>query len=879
MKRMKKNMIIVGSVLAGLFLILLLLPLAFNAKMNVVVKQEANKRLNAVFDYQSLHLSLLRNFPNATVELNNVSVKGTALFANDTLVAARSIRIVVNLMSLFGNKGYEVSRLTLDHPVINAIIALNGQDNWHIMKPDSTLQDKTPSKFHIRLKKMSVESANVVYSDRQANQKLIMDDFSGILSGDFTADVSNFVTKCNVLHLYFSRGNTMYLKNATAELHATVSGNMNKEVYTLKENELKVNEVTLRFEGWVAMLKDGYSMDLKLATPTLPFKSLLSLVPAIYASNFKTVQADGNVSMSGFVKGTYNDQSFPSFKFNLSVANGWFKYPELPQVVKYISLQLIAQNLGNNLSQATVSIPQFHLLMDNNPFDFSGFFSDLQGNTNFKVSASGHLDLGNINKFFPLEAGTSLSGTIDANLAASGTMAAVQKNNYSNIQATGKIQVNQINYQSKTMPLLLIQQGMLTFTQNSANLTGLSLKLGRSDLVANGKVENILPYVMSGKAIQGSLTLSSSYLNLNELMAQSSSPNKTKSSTAFVVSKNVDFVLNSSMKEVLFNTFDLHNVVGQVTMQNGILSMNNLKCDFLGGHVTTNGNYNTAQNPNAPAVDFSLNVQDATFLNTYQSLEMAKKFAPLFSHVQGNYNLTMSMKTLLDHQMNVDYKTFNAQGVLQSHNLSISGVPALNALSSALKTQELKTMNIKDVRIPFSISNGLVRTPPFDIKVAGYALTLGGTTGLDQSIQYEGKVSLPTNMPSPLGVHINNLPFQLFGTFSQPKVKLDMNALGKEVMNSAVNKVLNAVDPQAVGSAQADMQQRINQIRSDAKIKSDAILQTAQTRADQIVSQAKNPFTKIAVQKVADEIMKTARKQAADVLLKAEEEARKTNAK
>ncbi|MGC9150158.1 MAG: AsmA-like C-terminal region-containing protein [Microbacter sp.] len=869
---MRKSFMITASVILAFMVILLVLPFAFSGKINTIVKQEANKKLNAVFNYESLHLNLFRNFPNATVEINDVSIKGIDRFKNDTLLTAKSFRVVINLMSLFGNKGYEVSKIALDQPIVHAVIDQNGLVNWDIVKSDTTKQT-TSSPFHIRLKNVSVKSAVIYYIDYQAHQQMVLNDFSGSLSGDFTSDLSNLKTQCHVEHLYFDDNKVRLLSNAKADLKATIEANFQKEIYSLKNNELKINDVALQFDGWVAVLKEGYRMNLKLVTPLISFKSLLSLIPSFYTADYKSLQADGKVSLTGSLNGLYSQDSIPSFRFSVSLSNGRMQYAQLKQPVTDINLQLIAEDKGNKLSQATIAVPRFHFVIGHNPFDFTGFFSDLQGNTNFKMTLAGLLDLSNVRQFYPPAQGISLSGTISANLAASGTMAAVKGDRYNAIQASGSLQVNQLTYQSNSSKKLSIPKAVLTFNQNSATLSQLSLLYGKSDLNANGKVDNILPYVMSGQTIQGALKLSSNYLDLNEWMGASSSKT-TSAATAFQVPKNIDFDLISSLKQVFLNTFDFRNVLGEVSIKDGILTLNHLQTDFLGGQVSMNGNYNTAIDPTKPSVDFTLQVQDANFFKTYQTLDIAKKLAPIFSHIQGSYHLNMSMKTDLDRQLNVIYKTFNAQGLLTSHNISVGEIPALDALSNALKTQDLKKLNVKDISIPFTITDGLVRTPPFDLKVAGYALTLGGTTGLDQSIQYQGKISLPSHLSSPLGVPISNLPFQLYGTFSQPKVKLDMNALGKEMVSGAVTKAINAIAPSGVVK-QADMEQRINQIRADAKAKSDALLQEAQNRANQLISQAKNPFAKMAAQKVADKIMNSARKQAEDVLSKAESEVQK----
>ena len=69
--------------------------------------------LNAQFDFKNLNISLFRNFPQASVTLEDFWLKGTGEFANDTLVQAGEVTAAVNLFSLFGDSGYDISKILL----------------------------------------------------------------------------------------------------------------------------------------------------------------------------------------------------------------------------------------------------------------------------------------------------------------------------------------------------------------------------------------------------------------------------------------------------------------------------------------------------------------------------------------------------------------------------------------------------------------------------------------------------------------------------------------------------------------------------------------------------------------------------------------------
>ena len=100
---MKKFLKISAIVIAVLIVLLIAIPLLLKGKIADIVKTEANKMLNAKLDFEELDISLLRNFPKATIELKNLSVVGIGEFDGDTLVAADEIAAAVDLLSLFGD--------------------------------------------------------------------------------------------------------------------------------------------------------------------------------------------------------------------------------------------------------------------------------------------------------------------------------------------------------------------------------------------------------------------------------------------------------------------------------------------------------------------------------------------------------------------------------------------------------------------------------------------------------------------------------------------------------------------------------------------------------------------------------------------------------
>ena len=169
---MKKFLKITAAVIAILLVLLMVLPYAFKGKIETIIKEEGNKMLTATFDFDNLDISLISQFPSASITLEGFWLKGAGEFENDTLLRCGELTAAVNVMSLIGNNGIEISKIIIDETKAKAIVLQDGRPNWDIMKSTSeeseTPADTTSSAFSIQLRKLSINDLTLVYDDRQA---------------------------------------------------------------------------------------------------------------------------------------------------------------------------------------------------------------------------------------------------------------------------------------------------------------------------------------------------------------------------------------------------------------------------------------------------------------------------------------------------------------------------------------------------------------------------------------------------------------------------------------------------------------------------------------------------------------------------------------
>ena len=154
----------------------IILPFLFQKQIFEYVKTEINNNLNAEFKCEDYSMTLISTFPNFTLELKDVDLKGIKEFKGISLFKAKSLLVTVDIKSvLFGDK-IDIKKIGLVNSDINAIVLENGKANWDIAK---TEEEKTPeqkadstSNFALALKHYYIENTNITFDDRQGGTYL-----------------------------------------------------------------------------------------------------------------------------------------------------------------------------------------------------------------------------------------------------------------------------------------------------------------------------------------------------------------------------------------------------------------------------------------------------------------------------------------------------------------------------------------------------------------------------------------------------------------------------------------------------------------------------------------------------------------------------------
>jgi hypothetical protein len=850
---MKKVLIISVSLILVILAALIAIPFVFKGKIIEVVKTEANKSLNATVDFSDVSLSLIRSFPDMSLRIENLSVAGVDEFSADTLANLPDFRVTINLMSIFRGSEYELKTITMVNPRFTFRVLADGRANWDIVKPSadtSSAAGEEPSKpFKAAFKRFIIINGAVRYADASLPMDLVVNGINAKLSGDMTADVTNLKTDITATDVTADYGGVRYLSKASASIVSDIEADLLNWKFTFPDAAMMVNELQLTASGYFAMPENGYDMDITFGAAKNDFRSFLSLIPAVYTKDFASVKTDGSLALKGFVKGLYSETTMPGFGVDLQVSNAMFRYPGLPDAVENINMDMSVQNNTGDPDATVIEVKRLHLEMGKNPVDLTLLARTPVSDPFVDLKLKGKLNLADVAKFYPLEPGDQLSGLLDADVLAKGNLSAIEQGRYSDFNASGGFNVTGLVYQTAAVAQKIeVQEAVLVLSPAKADLPALKASIGRNDINASGRLDNLLAYAFGKADLSGFLNLSSSYFNLNDFMTTSEETTATADTSSIPVMEvpgGIDFVMSADFAQLVYDNMDLKEVKGSLKVKDKTLWLENLRMKTLEGQIAVNGSYNTTD-IDKPAVDFALDIKDVDIKQAFATFATMEKLAPVAGLASGKISTLLTLKTDLDGNMNPVFSSINGTGKLMSPSITLSNVNSLTKIADALKIDKLKQWVIEKINLTFDIKDGKVFVKPFNANLGKSKAEISGWNSFDETMEYVMQLQIPR---SEFGGAANNVLNNLISeanargaNFSAGETIPVVVLIGGTIRNPVITTSLKTAATGAVEDMKMQVKETIQEKKEEAvqKVKEEAgkYIEEANARAQKILDDA-----------------------------------------
>ena len=810
---MKKIFKIIGSSLLVIILLLITAPFLFQNQIKESVKTFLNDSVTAQIDFEDVSLSLISSFPQANVTVQNLKIVNQLTFEGETFATVKSISFDMSVKELFKNESdgpIVVNSIYVDEAILTIKSDQFGNKNYDIAKETETASTESDTNFKLNIEDYAIRNSAVTCIDEASNTVVNINALNHSGKGNFSTDFSELNTNTEAL-VSFSLDSTNYLNANSIKLDALIAIDLAENKYTFKENKFVINQLALEFDGFVKLLEDGSEIDLTFKNTGATFKEFLAVIPESYSKDIEGVTTTGSFKVEGFVKGLVTETSIPKMDIKMVSNNASFKYPSLPKSVEDISINASIKNDSGNPDDTYISIRDLQFRIDQDVFKSSATLRNLTKNMLVDATVDGTLNLSNISKAYPVELDTELSGLLKGKLHTVFDMNAIETNAYERTQNNGTIAVSDFIFSSEDLVNPIhISNVDVEFKPGLVTLQSFAATTGKSDLAATGTITNLLGFLLSDKNLQGDFKLNSNTFAISDFMAESSDEStKTEPSESLKIPAFLDCTLTADAKTVLYDNLTLEDVKGTVVLKDEKATLKNMSSRIFDGNLTINGTVDTQ--PDTPTFDMDLGVDRFDISQSFNSLELLQKIAPIAKALQGKLNSTFKISGDLTNDFTPDLNsiTGDAFAELLTTKVEPKNAAVFNELEGALSFVDFEKLDLKDLKTKLDFKNGAVNVSPFDVSYEDITITVAGSHSFDKSINYNAVFEVPAKY---FGNEVNSLiatiadaeavknltvpvTATIGGSYTSPKVSTDLtsgvSSLTKQLIAIQKNKLIN----------------------------------------------------------------------------------------
>lgn len=573
-------------------------------KIKAMVIPEVEKTLSRKVSVGKVGVTL---FPVLGVSLSKVEISNSIKdgFSSEPFVKLDRFLVQISVSSI--SKGYPViSKVVLKKPQI--LIESNSSGNFNYndmaMTPADTTNsadtaNKEPKKtglpmlpVPVSLKSFVIEKGSITYVDKKSKQEFIIGDISQKISFDIDKELKDVKSSGNILLSRISI-KTKDIQKPLTNLSVTLNHSVNIDLVngnaTVKQLRVSLQKVFLNLTGTISNINSTPEFDLALVSDTINIKELLSEIPSELFPDIAKLSSDGVADLSLKVKGTMKNGESVPVSGTLKLKDVMVKYKSLPKSINNL-------NADCNFTDSSVAINTLKMNLGDNPVELHGSV------TNFKdpfvdLSVLAKINIGDIKEIIELPKGVGFDGNAAINVNAKGKADPADPTKL-NVKGTVDLANLSVLYPPLVKPAVI--NGRFTLSSKAIG-QNISVKIGQSSLTLAAAVNNYLSLVFpeSTKKLprpSADFTMSSSMLNVDEIIPPSKETQKTSTSTSTSKPKpkqdipliaplpGVDMKGNVSALNIIYRGVAMSDVNMKVNVLNDIADIE-IKTGFASGKI------------------------------------------------------------------------------------------------------------------------------------------------------------------------------------------------------------------------------------------------------------------------------------------------------
>ena len=701
-------------------------------ELEQVVIKEINKRLKSPIKIGDIEFSVIKNFPFASIELNNILAIDA--FQEDTLCEIELLQLKFNALDLYNNI-FIIQELTLKNGFASIYYkdSMPNYEIWHSTQ-DSSQEENTD----FGLENISLENFKIAYA---------VDDIQSVIvnnESQLQLSINNGRTEINLQGDITNEKLILDGINHLPSKKINLNGDIVIDTLGVKiKSAIALSDIQmdLDFES------TDKAMTVKVNTSEFELEPTLKLIPKNYLSALEGYELQGKSAIKFNYISDQQKEAYINVDFDLK--EGYIKGKDLPFDMNETSLKGSYSN-GKQRTDASTEIK-----LDNIQFTANGELvqanATIQGleNPTLITDFNTQMQLSEIEKWGYEHDFKSLIGDAKIKGTYKGKIGLKNKVTYDLAMAekTADLTIDNLSLHSdEQSPKLSNAKLNLKLIDDNVNISAFNGTLAKeSKINFVGGIENVFSYLFLKNAeLKIAGDLSSDWMIIDEFLDETDKSSETTQENkpqAINLPNDIVANINLNLLDLTFDRFHMRNFSSKISYKNKLLKAKDIVLETMSGKITSNVTFEQVK-------DGKLRLISTTGLDNINVRQLFYEFHNFgqttmrHKHLKGKIDSEIYLRNEWDKYFNpIDEHLYSFIDV-KINNGELLDFEPLMMMSDYISVEELKRIKFSTLENQIEIKNNLIDIPFMEIHSTAIDIAGAGTHSFDNEMDYEFKILL-----------------------------------------------------------------------------------------------------------------------------------------
>lgn len=773
---MRRFLKIFSFFLLAIFLFSFLSIQLFGNRISQAVVAGLNKNLNTEIAISAIKVSLLRSFPNLTVDLQDVRIAGSD---GSTLLEAQQVKSRIGLLSLFGKM--RLKNISIANGALHILVDQDGNTNYHLLEyqpVDVQLARKNdPSQpVAFAIEDARLENMDLIYQNFQLKTEASILLLDANFKGEFGQEIYDMVTTINAEIRFLDLDNLRILAGESLRIGAESRVNNAQNLYQYKELYLGLGGLNLRASGSMQNVKDGWLNDLSFESEKSDLADLLRLLPGQYKSALDGLRSQGKFSLTAKITDKWTEQQQPQMAFRISFKDGQLRSQGAKAKAEDINFVGEFTNGKQRLaSSSAFRIESLTGRFGKEAFDIHLAIENFQAPT-ISLAANGNIPIDALMSYLPKAGVKDASGSLRLqDIQLEGRYSdMLSARGMSRVKSSGQIVLDQASLNINDR-LLSLPSGRLIIKNNALEIDALRLSTQGNELSLAGQASNFIPVLFADSLntrdakLEFSALLNASEIDFEQLLALADPSEadiaaaQKSGSTNSLARKSV--AKRAQITDLLSGQFDASFrqwKYGKMHGSNfrGILNFSPQKMIIKGQTSAMDGQWKVEGDlffVESPRLEARVVAEQVNIKEFFHQANDFGQAVLTHQHLSGKLDSKIYIRAYFSPEGELDYDRLLVLAGLGIKEGELLGFEILENFSSVLKTKDLERIRFSNLENYLEVSRSTVYIPVLFIQSSAMNLTMNGSHTFSQLMDYNIKVNAGQVLANKIARHDQQL--------------------------------------------------------------------------------------------------------------------------